>query len=77
MHPVTIYECAKDGEFEVQVQYGEDASGQMYVTSRRLPPGRWFEREEDLRCPKCGDPLTRKAEDDLSDLGLDEPRRGG
>ena len=69
MYPVTVYECDAHGQVEVMVQFIEDASGGFRIAKRRVARGRWVEQESDLRCPRCGRPLTRRKADDLTALG--------
>ena len=77
MYPITTYTCELHGPFEIAVQFTEDASGELQISKRRTPRGRWVDDEKDLICPRCGRPLVRKTADDLGELGTDKGKGGG
>ncbi len=62
---ITTYECKLHGPYDVSVRFAANPDGSTRLAQVRVHGGDWFPATADLPCPKCGQPLMRKAPDAL------------
>jgi hypothetical protein len=72
-YPIGHYACPTHGTFEVAGQYEADDSGAPRLSFYRVYGGTWTPVGEGLKCPRCGQALTKPVEDPLTRIKVKKP----